>query len=68
MLRAAFEAAVEDSALIGEAAKTGMKVELSSPARIEDNLKATFATDPALIEKVRTPIRENTNTKARSEE
>ena len=53
MLRAAFEAAVEDSALIGEAAKTGMKVEFISPARIEDNLKATFATDPALIEKVR---------------
>ena len=53
MLRAAFEAAVKDFALIGEAAKTGMKVEFISPARIEDNLKATFATDPALIEKVR---------------
>jgi tripartite-type tricarboxylate transporter receptor subunit TctC len=53
MLRAAFEAAVKDTALIGEAAKTGMDVEFISSARIENLLKDTFATDPALIEKVR---------------
>jgi tripartite-type tricarboxylate transporter receptor subunit TctC len=53
MLRAAFEAAVKDAALIGEAAKTGMEVEFISSARIEKLLKDTFATDPSLIEKVR---------------
>ncbi|MCC6889473.1 MAG: hypothetical protein IT536_13140 [Hyphomicrobiales bacterium] len=53
MLRAAFEAAVKDPALISDAAKTGMDVEFISSARIEKLLKETFATDPALIEKVR---------------
>src|SRR5262249_14075635 len=53
LLRAAFEAAVKDAALIDEAAKTGMMVEFISAARIEKLFKDAFATDPALIEKVR---------------
>jgi tripartite-type tricarboxylate transporter receptor subunit TctC len=53
MLRAAFEAAVKDPALIDEAAKTGMEVEFISPARIQQLLRDTFDTEPALIEKVR---------------
>lgn len=53
LLRAGFEAAVKDPALIGEAEKIGIKIEFTSPGQIEGLLRATFATDPALIEKVR---------------
>jgi tripartite-type tricarboxylate transporter receptor subunit TctC len=53
VLRAGFEAAVKDPALIGEAEKIGIKIEFTSPGQIEGLLRATFATDPALIEKVR---------------
>jgi hypothetical protein len=53
MLRAAFEAAVKDAALIGEAAKTGMEVQFISSGRVEKLLKDTFDTDPALVERVR---------------
>jgi hypothetical protein len=60
MLRAAFEATVKDVALMDEAAKTGMEVEFISPARIEKLLRDTFATEPALIEKVRNAYSANT--------
>ncbi len=53
MLRAGFEAAVKDPALIAEAEKMSSTVTFVSSAQIEDLLKTTFATDPVLIEKVR---------------
>jgi tripartite-type tricarboxylate transporter receptor subunit TctC len=53
MMRAGFEAAVKDPALIAEAEKMSSTVTFVSSGQIEDLLKATFATDPALIEKVR---------------
>jgi tripartite-type tricarboxylate transporter receptor subunit TctC len=53
MLRAGFEAAVKDPALIAEAEKMGATISFVSSPQIEALLKTTFATDPALIEKVR---------------
>jgi tripartite-type tricarboxylate transporter receptor subunit TctC len=53
MLRAGFEAAVKDPALISEAEKIGVTVTYVSWTEIENLLKETFAADPALIDRVR---------------
>jgi tripartite-type tricarboxylate transporter receptor subunit TctC len=53
LLRAAFAAAVKDPALVADAAAKSFLVHFVSAQAVEDIVTKAFATDPALIEKVR---------------
>jgi hypothetical protein len=53
LLRKGFEAAVKDPALISDATSKGFVVEFIAPDFIEGIVRKAYATNPALIEKVR---------------
>ena len=53
LLRKGFEAAVKDPALIADATGKGFVVEFIAPDFIEGIVRKAYATNPALIEKVR---------------
>jgi hypothetical protein len=53
LLRKGFEAAVKDPALIADATGRGFVVEFIAPDFIEGIVRKAYATNPALIEKVR---------------
>jgi tripartite-type tricarboxylate transporter receptor subunit TctC len=54
LLRAGFAAAVNDPALVADAAAKGFSVKLVSGSSVDDIVTKAFATDPILIMKVRT--------------
>jgi tripartite-type tricarboxylate transporter receptor subunit TctC len=56
MLRTAFEATAEDPELIEEAARGHNNIRFTTAARMEDIIAAAYATDPAIVEKVRSLI------------
>jgi hypothetical protein len=58
MLREAFEATARDPELLEEAAKAGNNIRYTSAARMEEVMARTYATDPALVQKVRTLMAE----------
>jgi hypothetical protein len=53
MLREAFEATARDPELLEEAAKGGNNIRYTTAARMEEVMARTYATDPALVQKVR---------------
>jgi len=53
LLRKGFEAAVKDPALIADATSKGFVVEFIAPDFVEGIVRKAYATNPALIEKVR---------------
>jgi tripartite-type tricarboxylate transporter receptor subunit TctC len=53
LLRKGFEAAVKDPALIADATSKGFVVEFIAPDFIEGIVRKAYATNPALVEKVR---------------
>jgi tripartite-type tricarboxylate transporter receptor subunit TctC len=58
MLREAFEATARDPELLEEAAKAGNNIRYTPAARMEAVMARTYATDPALVQKVRTLMAE----------
>lgn len=53
MLRQAFEAAVKDPALVADAKQRGFVVEFIAPDFVGEIVRKAFASEPALIDKVR---------------
>ena len=58
MLREAFEVTARDPELLEEAGKGGNNIRYTPAARMEEVMVRTYATDPALVQKVRTLMSE----------
>ena len=53
VLRAAFEATAKDPELVAEGRRAGNNIRFTSAARMEEVMASVYATDPALVAKVR---------------